>query len=174
MPKFDVASETSFLRTGLGQLKDYLLSSEIFWNVGGSQQLTLGNLLLAKEFLTGVGKLPAADAKQLAALKEEWRAAWEKKADKEFGARLRQWTNYLSELSDQPEQHGSYYATDARVRALLEVLAGEAPDLRGQLTAFDGQLKALTVGGDFVWGAEAEPAFPKSKYWFLWVKPKGN
>jgi len=41
MPKFDVASETSFLRTGLGQLKDYLLSSEIFWNVGGSQQLTL-------------------------------------------------------------------------------------------------------------------------------------
>jgi hypothetical protein len=174
MPKFDVASETSFLRTGLSQLKDYLLSDEIFWNVGGSQQLTLGNLLLAKAFLDGAGKLPAAEAKELAALKKEWRTAWENKAGKEFGARLRQWTNYLSELGEQPSQHGSYYATEARVRALLELLAGEAPGLRGQLTAFDGQLKALTVGGDFVWGAEAEPVFPKIKYWFLWVKPKGN
>jgi len=174
MTKFNVATETHFLREGLSQLKDYLLSDEIFWNVGGSQQLTLGNLLLAKEFLDGVGKLPAADAKEMAALKKEWRAAWEKKAEKEFGARLRQWTNYLSELGEQPTQHASYYATEARVRTLLELLAGEAPALRGQLAAADSRLKALTVAGDFVWGADAQAAFPKSKYWFLWVKPKGK
>ena len=46
MPKFSVTSEISFLQAGLGQLKDYLLSNEIFWNVGGSQQLTLSNLRL--------------------------------------------------------------------------------------------------------------------------------
>jgi hypothetical protein len=172
MTKFSVAYETSFLRTGLSQLKDYLLSNEIFWNVGGSQQLTLGNLLLASQFLEGVGKLPAADAKELAALKNEWLSAWEKKAEKEFAARLRQWTQYLRELSEQPSQHAAYYATEVRVRALLEVLVAEEPSLRGQLAAADNQLKALTTGSDFVWGFEAEPAFPKSNYWFLRVKVK--
>jgi len=172
MTKYSVASESSFLRTGLSQLKDYLLSGEIFWNLGGSRQLTLGNLLLAKAYLDGVGKLPDIEAKELAALKREWGSAWEKKAEKEFGARLRQWTQYLRELSEQPSQHAAYYATEVRVRALLEVLASEAPGPRGQLTAADSQLKTLTASGDFVWGAEAAAAFPKGKYWFLWVKVK--
>jgi len=174
MTKFNVTSEISFLQAGLGQLKDYLLSNEIFWNVGGSQQLTLGNLLLAKEFLEGAGELPAADAKQLAALKKEWRSAWEKKAEKEFASRLRQWANFLGELGEQREPSTAYYATEARLRALLELLAGETPGLRGQLAAPDSQLKALTESGDFVWGDESKAAFPKGKYWFLWVKPKGK
>ena len=172
MTKFNVATETRFLRAGLDQLKDYLLSNEIFWNLGGSRQLTLGNLLLAKVYLDGVGKLPAAEAKELAAFKREWRSAWEKKAEKEFGARLRQWTQYLRELNEQPGQHAAYYATEVRVRALLEVLASEVPSLPGQLAVADSQLKALTASGDFVWGAESEPAFPKGRYWFLWVKVK--
>ncbi|MEX1247168.1 MAG: hypothetical protein WEA61_01695 [Anaerolineales bacterium] len=172
MTKFSVASETSFLRAGLSELKDYLLSNEIFWNAGASQQLTLGNLLLAKEYLDGIGRLPAAEAKELAALKKEWRSAWEKKAEREFGARLRQWTQYLNELSEHPDRHSAYYATEVRVRALLEQLAPEAPGLRGQLAAADSALKALTVGGEFVWGNDAEAAFPKGKYWFLWVKMK--
>jgi hypothetical protein len=56
--------------------------------------------------------------------------------------------------------------------AAAAALAGEAPGLCGQLAAPDSQLNALTVSGDFVWGAESEAVFPKSKYWFLWVKPK--
>ncbi len=174
MPKFSATSEISLLQDGLGQLKDYLLSNEIFWNVGSGQQLTLGNLLLAKEFLEGVGELPAADAKQLAALKKEWRSAWEKKVEKEFASRLRQWTNFLSELGEQRGPRTAYYATEARLRALLELLAGEAPGLRGQLAAADSQLKALTESGGFIWGEEAKLAFPNSKYWFLWVKLRGS
>lgn len=172
MSQFSVASESRFLHSSISQLKDYLLSSEIFWNVGGSQQLTLGNLLLAKAFLDGEGKLPASDAKNLAALKKEWRSAWEKKAEKEFGARLRQWVQALNDLSEQGGLRTAYYATEVRVRMLLELLAAEAPGLRGQLAAPDSQLKALTTSGEFVWGAEAAAAFPKSKYWFLWVRPK--
>jgi hypothetical protein len=174
MTKFNVPTEVAFLRDGLSQLKDYLLSDEIFWNVGGSQQLTLGNLLLAKEFLEGVNELPAAEAKQLAALKKEWRAAWESKAEKEFASRLRQWANFLGELGEQRGPSIAYYATEARLRALLELLAGEAPGLRGKLAAPDSQLKALTESGDFVWGDESKAAFPKGECWFLWVKPKGK
>lgn len=172
MTIFSASSELNYLRAGLGELKDYLLSDEVFWNAGSSQQLTLGNVLLAKEYLDGEGKLPAAEAKQLAALKKEWRSAWEKKAEREFAARLRQWTQYLNELSEHPDRHASYYGTEARVRTLLELLAHEAPGVRGQLTATDGALRSLTTSGDFVWGKDAEAAFPKGKYWFLWVKVK--
>lgn len=174
MATFSVSTESSFLREAIPQLKDYLLSNEVFWNAGGGQQLTLGNVLLAKEYLEGMDELSDAEAKQLAAVKKEWGSAWEKKAEREFGARLRQWMQYLQELGEHPDRHAAYYATEARVRTLLELLAHESPGLQGQLAAADSGLRALTAAGDFVWGAGAGKAFPKSKYWFLWVKVKSN
>lgn len=172
MATFSVSSESSYLREAIPQLKDYLLSNDVFWNAGGGQQLTLGNVLLAKEYLEGVGELSSVESKQLAAVKKEWKGAWEKKAEREFGARLRQWTQYLQELSEHPDRHAAYYGTETRVRTLLELLAHEAPGVRSQLAAGDSRLKALTAPSDFVWGAGAEKAFPKGKYWFLWVKVK--
>lgn len=172
MATFSVSSESSFLREAIPQLKEYLLSNDVFWNAGGGQQLTLGNLLLAKEYLEGMGELSDAEAKQLVAVKKEWRSAWEKKAEREFSARLRQWTQYLQELGEHPDRHAAYYGTEARVRTLLELLAHEASGMRSQLAAGDSQLRALTAAGDFVWGAGAEKAFSKNKFWFLWVKAK--
>lgn len=169
-----MASDQRFLSAALEQLKQYLLSNEIFWNLGTDPQLTLGNLLLAEASLKGAGKLSASDSKALAAQKKEWRSAWEKKAEKEFAARLRQWTEYLSELSENPSRHAAYYGTEVRTRALLELLAQESPGSRGQLAAADSQLKALTINDNFVWEAEVKGAFPKSSYWFLYVKPKGK
>lgn len=136
-------------------------------------QLTLGNVLLAEAQVKAASgeKQSLAD---IAALKKEWQSAWEKKTKREFSSRLRQWTQYLSELAEHPSRYAGQYKTEVRVRTLLELLAGEAPGLRSLLTALDSQLKALTTSGDFVWGAENEGALPKGKYWFLWVKVKGE
>lgn len=172
MATFSISSQTSFLREAIPQLEDYLLSNEIFWNAGSGQQLTLGNVLLAKEYLEGIGEFNDPEAKQLAAIKAEWRSAWEKKAEREFGARLRQWTQYLQELAEHPDRHASYYCTEVRVRMLLELLAQETPSARSQLATTDSRLRGLSTAGDFVWGKGAEKAFSKSKYWFLWVKVK--
>lgn len=165
------SSDRRWLQAAVPQLKDYLLSNEIFWNIGSDPQLTLGNLLLAEAKVRTAG----GDRElltEIAAQKKEWHSAWQKKAKREFGSRLRQWTQYMAELSENPDRHAAQYRTEVRVRTLLELLAGEAPGLSSQLTAFDSKLKALTVNGDFVWGKESEKAFPKGKYWFLWVKVK--
>ncbi len=172
MSEFNVKAEVQFVHEAVGQLKDYLLSDEVYWNLGSDPQLTLGNLLMAVAYLRAVGKLPEADAARLDELHKEWKSAWEKKAGREFASRMRLWMQYLNELSDHPDRHADYYAAEVRVRALLELLADEAPGLRGQLAAPDSKLKALTVSGDFVWNAAAKAAFPKGKYWFLWVKAK--
>lgn len=161
-----------WLQAAVPQLKDYLLSNEIFWNLGFDPQLTLGNLLLAEVQVKASG---AGDKKLLTEIteqKKEWHSAWEKKAKREFASRLRQWTQYLSELAEHHARYAAQYKTEVRVRTLLELLAGEAPSLNSQLTAADSMLKALTVSGDFVWAADGEGAFPKGKFWFLWVRVK--
>lgn len=169
-----------FLKAGLEQLKDYLLSTEVFWNISlpaNYPQFTLGNLLLAAAEVQAASGSMAADSAQwrelltnLAKQKKEWRTNWERKAQKEFGARLRQWVQYVDELADSRNRVPAHYKTDVRVRALLELLAAEAPALRGQLASPDARLKRLVGDGEFIWDEEVKSAFPKSKYWFLWVK----
>jgi hypothetical protein len=171
-----------FLKAGLEQLKDYLLSNEIFWNLSlpaNYPQLTLGNLLLtAAELQAASGALATETSQQrefladLAKQKKEWRTAWERKAQKEFGSRLRQWVQYVNELVANGNHTPAHYKTDVRVRVLLELLAAEAPALRGQLASPDARLKRLVADGDFIWDEEVKSAFPKSKYWFLYTGPK--
>lgn len=163
--------QLKFLREGLAGLKDYLLSDELFWHLGGSQQLTPGNLLFALAYLKGLGQLPAQEAGELAGLQTEWRKAWEKKTAREFDARLRQWTLFLEEWREHPTRQVDYYATEVRLRVLLALLA-QTEGQRAQLTGPDGQLRGLTVAGDFVWDAEAKLAFPAGEYWFLYRRPK--
>jgi hypothetical protein len=133
----------------------------------------LGNLLLAKVKLQATGGESDLITK-IAAIKKEWHSAWQQKAKREFASRLRQWAQYLAELSEHPARFATQYKSEVRVRTLLELLASEAPGLSGQLTAADSTLKALTASSDFVWGADVEAAFPKGKYWFLWVKVKAK
>jgi hypothetical protein len=168
------SQDARLIRDGLPQLKDYLLSNEIFWNLGSDPQLTLGNLLLAEKSLQANGQLAAEDARQINDYKKEWRTAWEKKAEKEFNSRLRLWGQYLDELGENPGRHGAHYRSDVRNRVLLELLASEAPGLSGHLSNFDSLLKKLTVSGDFVWDSLLESTFPKGKFWFLYVKLKSS
>jgi transketolase len=171
-----------FLKAGLEQLKEYLLSTEIFWNASlpaNYPQFTLGNLLLAAAELQAASESMAAESNQwrellaeLAKQKKEWRTNWERKAQKEFGARLRQWVQYVDEMVQNSSRPPAHYKTDVRVRALLELLAAEAPALWGQLASPDARLKRIVGDGDFIWEEDVKGAFPKNKYWFLWVKQK--
>lgn len=178
MTTFNPATEIRFLYTSLDQLQAYLLSDELFWNIGRDRQLTLGNLLLAAAYLAGLEQLPEGAHEELNTIKEEWRSAWEKKAAREFGARLRQWTSYLRELRQQPEQHAAYYPTEVRVRVLLELLHGETPDLASEeldlLNSEDRVIQGLLSGKEFQWDEGAQRAFPKEPFWFLYGRPDGR
>ncbi|MCW5873813.1 MAG: hypothetical protein KIS88_04130 [Anaerolineales bacterium] len=160
-----------FLTDGLQQLPAYLQSDEVFWPMERDPQLTLGNLLLAAATLDAEGKLRPVDASALANVKKEWGVAWKKKAEREFTARLRQWSHYLAELADNPKQHALYYASEVRPRVLLQLL-GEAPELADKVDALDAALRPLVQPADFLWDAKLADAFPAPEYWFLRVVPK--
>jgi len=178
--------ESRFLRAGLEQLKDYLLSNELFWNLGlpaNYPQFTLGNLLLSAAQLGAASGLSATEEsgrKRLLAdlekKKKEWQSAWEGKAQREFSSRLQQWGQYLDELGQSPVQQGGYFKNEARQRALLELLSEDLPAsehlLKGELTLLDQRLRRHVEDGDFIWSKESKEAFPKGRYWFLYARPK--
>ncbi|MBX3003639.1 MAG: hypothetical protein KIT29_06540 [Anaerolineales bacterium] len=160
-----------FLTDGLPQLTDYLQSDDVFWLLDADPQLTLGNVLLAEASLQAEGKLRPEDRRAIAEAKRAWPVLWRKKAEREFAARLRQWSHYLAELADKPKQHALYYANEVRPRVLMQLLGEAAPELAGKLPALDAALKPLVQPSEFIWDAKLADTFPAAPYWFLRVKP---
>jgi len=185
-PEYDL----TYLRAAQHELENYLLSDELFWPMGVSAsadqpsypRLTLGNLLLAQARLRALEKgghtTPAQRSelqrleRAIGATQSSWQVAWEGKATREFKSRFHQWANYLSEVEEAPERHGSYYPSEVRWRVLLELLRDqvgrEAPEEVGLLPAADGRLRAVFASGDFVWDQALTAGFPESAYWYLY------
>lgn len=185
-PNYDLI----YLRAGLEILKDYLLSDELYWEIGVASppgtpaypQLTLGNLLLSRARLSGLSPAPGDDeALQplmagLAEIHSQWTVAWEKKASREFEARLKLWADYLEEYRDNPAGQVDRYAYEVRRRAILDLLhdgGAQVGETSSRLLAgMDAMLKTVLVPAEFVWDDGVSDAFPPDRYWYLYGKPR--
>ncbi|MCI0518813.1 MAG: hypothetical protein L0Z70_00980 [Chloroflexi bacterium] len=178
--------DLTFLQVGVDILERYLLANNLYWQTGASApageppypSLTLGALLLASKRLSGRGLL-TPQASQLAALDQKvavartrWRAAWEKKAQREFNARLELWRIYLSEYRADPAAHARRYAYEVGRRVMLHLLLDEVPALpaeeRQHLQALDLHLGQVFTPGDFIWEAVLAATFPSPPFWYLY------
>lgn len=169
--------ETAYLQAGVPELKEYLLSRQIYWPVSARgydlPRLTLGGLLLASRRLAAVGAPVESLVTQMEAVRSGWRVAWENKAQLEFKARFRLWKNYLMETRQDPEEHAGAYPHEVRYRVMLQLLDGELPvhpEEDQALSALDKVLRSLLAPGPFVWESELQEAFPSGVYWYLYGK----
>ncbi len=184
-------SDRQFLREALPDLRDYILSSDLYWplktsSAGGIHlpQLTIGNLLLSQARLAalrGAGQ-PDEDLaeiiRQINQIRQEWRVNWGNKASREFSSRLNLWQQFLRELRPDPQRSAPVYAAQVRMRVILQLLAPEVIDLpvewQEQLGMFDQILKGLTRPGPFVWEADLASSFAQADFWFLYVTFPGK
>jgi hypothetical protein len=180
------AYELGYLEAGIEILKDYLLSNDLYWAMGASpppgepafRQLTLGGLLLNERRLLARPLSPARDVQR-----QQWatklqdfiyrhRVAWERKASREFQARLRLWANFLNEYRDNPENHADRYGYEVERRVMLQLLSPYARDVRPTeqdlLGSLDMLLQAVFITGSFVWEAEVAGGFDPSVFWYLY------
>ena len=178
-----IAYNLNYTSAGLADLKDYLLSKELFWpltlipSLGkpSKPKLTPGNLLLSFAYLNAYRQGMKLDAKQESELlkferkfeaqRRKWAVAWEAKVTHEFNSRFRQWGLFFSEVADAPNVHAPYYATEVRLRVLLELLQDELtqkPD--ADLSIIDGGLRQYFSPGDFIWDEDVAIGFPRDKY----------
>jgi hypothetical protein len=175
-----------FFQAGIEELEQYLLSKDIYWPIGISAlvgeptypQLTLGALLLVQERLEATAGTAQQQAEfqklqdQLNAIRSHWRAAWGKKAQVEFRARLNLWRDFLSDYRNDPGAHYDRFGYEAGRRVMLQLLYPEADELPQAhielLAALDAQLKALLQPGAFVWELKLAKSFPPDTYWYLY------
>jgi hypothetical protein len=183
-----------FLKTAVPDLRDYILSADLYWTLrppartpGGVRipQLTIGNLMLSQARLAALAISDAQQdglaevSKQIHAVRDEWRANWEKKAAREFGSRLNLWQQYLRELRGDPGKHSAYYPQEVRARAILRLLRPEAGTNtlsaeEEQLAMMDQILRGVSQEGPFVWDSTLENGFPQEGFWFLYRSFESN
>lgn len=168
-----------FLETGVSELKDYLLSKEIYWPIGARglslPRLTIGGILLAQARLQARDEKVAAYTAELERMRIKWKVAWENKVIREFKARMRLWSNYFMDYRHDPEQHADAYPYEVRNRVILSMIFMELdkpPSERIALVQLDNMLRANLLASEFIWEAELQPGFSRDEYWYLYGKLK--
>jgi len=191
------------MRTGLEKLTDdlaiieamaalmpaYVASDSLFWNVGvgGMPTLTLGGYFMRQHRLLALVDLLADDdavrLQTAVSIVSEAIAPqivqFEKKANKEVFARLRQWGEYLKDLRREHGQAVAGYKTAVEPRVMVAVLVGLLQNRPYQLddkaishiNAVDQSLRLQWLPGDFVWAEEWVRAYPLEMYWWLYGRP---
>lgn len=177
-----------------GEMDDYLTSDVLFWLMmkGGMPKLTLGGYLMRQHRLLALrdlldkemqGTLEAAVSRYSQALVEKV-VRLEQKAHMELEARIRQWGEYLKDLSWDRSAAVASYGTAVETRATIQALVGKMreapyqldPAILPKIALLDGNLRQHWQPGPFVWPAEWLPAYPIDEFWWLYggpVPPRG-
>lgn len=183
--------DLGYLKAGMGEIEDYLLSNQLYWTLGSSSppgepifpQLTLGTLLLVskrlKPQLDEREKNEFADElSKLKKIEHQWKSAWSQKASREFQARLNLWRNYLDDYRDHPMENYDRYAYEVSRRVVIDLLR---PYLEKTSTYYDQILVGLDeilrgnfVRSSFLWEKGIEQSFPSTDYWYLYGRLSEN
>ena len=183
----DISYDLNYVAVSLIELKTYLLSKELFWPLRlkpspgkpSVAKLTPGNLLLSFARMNATRQAKTLDPRQESELQKlegefdtirsKWAVAWEKKATHEFTSRLRQWRLYLNEVEHDMKTNAPYYATEVRLRVILELLRDYLTEIpQTDLSALDDELRSHFTPSDFIWDADLAGGFSRERYWFLW------
>ena len=182
MPSLE--QDWSFIQIAAVELDDYILSAELYWPLTSKSRaqlppLTPGNLLLCRARLSAFAWASSRQGELSKALGAggrsltKWSANWERKALREYGERLRLWQNYLNDLASDPMKNKNSYPQQVRGRVILQLLDEEFNASGGQtgnpLQGLDSRLRLLTHDSNFCWEEEIQNAFPREKYWFLYL-----
>jgi len=177
--------DLGYLKAGLSELEDYLLSNQLYWTLGGSPppgepiypQLTIGTLLLTIMRLQaregdGYEKEYLDELNELKVIEHQWKSAWIQKAIREFDARLNLWRNYIDDYRNFPEDNYDRYAFEVSRRVMIDLLQPYLDKSSTHnyqiLPELDAILRINFIPGTFIWEKEIEQGFPRANYWFLY------
>ena len=179
-----------YLRAGVSELEDYLLSKEIYWTLDARSpageppylRLTLGGLLLAQQRIRG-WVLKTTQSNEFIELEKaisdtayRWHVAWGEKAALEFHTSLHLWQEFLEEYIVDLEANFDRYSYEVRRRAILSLLSSQAIGITSvDLDLLDGLDRILRdewVPGEFIWETQLAGVFMWDSYWYLYGKLK--
>ena len=183
---YDVERDVRTVEAMASRLTPYVYEDELYGQMPGDlAKLTIGGLLMRLQRLSAIKNqltpgqqeaLRVAEGK-LDEVRRQWAVAYEGKIKREFQARMTLLNQFVNECVDNPRNCMENYPQAAEKRVMAQVLADEAQHLniiadevKGALTSVDNKLHRYTEPGKFIWDQRLEAAYPKDKYWFLYVK----
>ncbi len=171
-------------------MDEYLRNQSLFWPLPDTTmpRLTVGGYLLRQHRLVALRQLlePGEQQRLDDAIRVFNKAlvekvvAFEKRANDELHARLRQWSQYIRELSHESFAAGDYYASAVEPRAIIAALQDKLTlppykldkGVRTEAEAYDKALRNYWQPGEFVWPEEWQSAYPPDDYWWLYGRPR--
>lgn len=172
----------------------YLRSDVTWWDMGRRDMplLTIGGYLMRRrrlgilEYLLHQPERQTMTAANAAfdRLVDDNVVRFEERALSELGARIREWTVYLRDLTLShrlaADRTRYVYLADSRVviEELMQKL-GAAPfqlaeHIRHDVSALDHRLTAGWTPNAFIWSPVWTPAYPSDTYWWLYGHPKAD
>lgn len=171
------------------EMDSYLKSDVLFWPMknGNMPRLTVGGYLMRQHRLLSLESLLDDDEKsRLDAAVSQFNEAlvekivrFENHGNQELEARLRQWGEYLKDLSRESSS-AAYYATAVEPRAMITAIVNKLKlppyqlndRVYQQMNMLDNNLRRRWHRGEFVWPEEWQPAYPEAIYWWLYGSPR--
>lgn len=166
----------------------YLRGNALFGKTPGKMpELTLGSYLMRQHRLVELKPLLSdEEQRRLQNTIDQYNDVMsnnivrsEQRAYREFGARLKQWEEYIRELRRDAKAHFYYYSTAVMPRAMLaelHTMLNTYPyrhdqKLIDRLLLLDMGLRGIWDSGEFVWPIEWEAAYSPQIYWWLYGQP---
>lgn len=171
------------------EMDSYLKSDVLFWPMekGIMPRLTVGGYLMRQHRLLALEDLlDESEKRRLEAAVSRFNDAlvekivrFEHHANEELEARLRQWGEYLNDLSRESSST-AYYATAVEPRAMITAIVNKlklppyrlSDRVQQQVNMLDNNLRRRWHSGEFVWPESWQPAYPEAIYWYLYGAPQ--
>lgn len=187
----DLERDLLVVEASAANLKDNLLENSVYWTLRAPRPShyilpkgTLGGLLMRLHRLAALeeqltpeqrARLYEADTAVREGL-QTWAAQAERMALREIKARLGAWAVFLQEAEGDPARYESEYPTQVESRVALDFLldyTGEAAgaEMRSHVATADSLLRSISAMSPFVWDEALIPAYPRSRFWWLYVLP---
>jgi hypothetical protein len=172
-----VNSQLDYISAAAGDLKRFLLSDLIYWNLGVQQSLSLGGLLLAFHDLRALENSDESAARlseaktEIEKIQNRWKTAWQAKAQQELRSRLQLWKAYIQDLSNGSDP-GENYAVEVRNRAIADLLSESLGGQDYAWYALDEWLKSHFQPSQFIWDESLAELYPQGRFWYLygWIR----
>lgn len=176
-------------------LENYLKGDDLYTSIGGGflgfsnmPSLTVGALLMRLRRLNNLRmQLNTEQRERLheinekhEAIRDKWRAHYEKKLLWEANSRLDAMRHYFSEAAQSMDMAANAYKPEQLRRTIVQDILSALPDLNIHSADLDAKVREIdsrlsSLAGDrtgFLWDAQLEPAYPQKDYWWLYRKPR--
>lgn len=185
------AADLAVLEAFAAELEEYIVKDELYRTVrvhlpSGDQMIQMSG----GDLLTRIFRLAAErdkltpeqqarfDAARSAAEKTIYslRTRFHQRLLREIKTRLDSLNWFLDECASEPARCRGEYPFEIRNRQRIDAIVAEmgadlTPELKSQINRTDERIRMIVKPGNFAWDARLEPAFPRTRFWYLYVSP---